>query len=382
MICQIINLSNKKTFTFYKDVFNIPDKSYQKDLLGFECRNLNTKDYSTIFKLNLISKYSVFFLQSSLKIILIGCINDFKKFANQFEIYDYPEISLPIKETITKYENYDSCNFMIGNKNFDFKNNFIMGILNVTPDSFSDGGKYLSTEKAVEHGLDLLDEGCDILDIGGESTRPGSDFVSEEEELKRVIPVIKNIIEKEPDAIISIDTTKSKVAEESLKLGAKIVNDISGGKFDNNMMKIVSRYKAVFVIMHIKEIPKTMQHNTEYENMIEDIYDLIDEQVQLANQNGIDKIFIDAGIGFGKKVEHNYEIIDRLDDFKSIGYPVLIGLSRKSFLGNSLNLKIDERDFASSIAEAICIEKGAKIIRTHNVKNAIQVKNIFNFLSS
>ncbi len=253
-----------------------------------------------------------------------------------------------------------------------------MGILNVTPDSFSDGGLFYDKKKAVEHALSMLNDGADIIDIGGESSRPGSEPVSEKEELNRTIPIIKEILRMEQNTIISIDTTKSKVAFEALNNGAKIVNDISGGTFDRNMFNVVSDFKATFVIMHIKGMPKNMQQNPSYENLINEIYDFFNQQISLAKKNGIKQLIIDPGIGFGKTVNHNYEILGRLDEFKSLGFPILIGVSRKSFLGNSLNLKIDERDEATLIAESLAVMKGAKIIRTHNTNNTFKLKNIYN----
>ena len=249
----------------------------------------------------------------------------------------------------------------------------IMGIVNVTPDSFSDGGKYFSVDDAVNHALKLIDEGADLIDIGGESTRPGSDPVSLEEELRRTIPVIKNIHQQRKDVIISIDTTKSEVAKQALDSGAQIINDISGLTFDEKMFEIAKEYNSGVVIMHIKGNPKTMQENPEYRDVVKDVYDFLLVQSIKAKQNDIDKIIVDPGIGFGKRVEDNFSLIKNLDYFQSLGYPVMIGLSKKSFIGKTLNLDNDQREIGTIILETISVIKSARIIRTHNVKYCNQL---------
>jgi len=253
-----------------------------------------------------------------------------------------------------------------------------MGILNVTPDSFSDGGNYFDLETAVNYGLKMLEHGAHIVDIGGESTRPGSDPVSSEEELKRVIPVIKKILDTNKDAVLSIDTTKVKVAEEALKCGAQIVNDISGGVFEPEIFNAAKEFNAGFVIMHIKGRPKTMQQNPGYENLVQEVYDFLAVQSAKAQAAGIEKLFLDPGIGFGKSVQDNFKLLKRLEDFKSLSFPLLIGLSRKSFIGKSLNLEMDERDEASNALNLLAIDKGARIIRTHNVKLGVQTCRLMN----
>lgn len=263
---------------------------------------------------------------------------------------------------------------------YSFKNielNFslpkIMGIVNVTPDSFSDGGKYFSIDDAVDHGLQLLDEGADILDIGGESTRPGSDSVPLEEELRRTIPVIKKILQIRKNALISIDTTKSETAEQALDSGAQIINDISGLTFDDKMIDTVKQFNAGVVIMHIKGNPKTMQKNPNYKDVLKEVYDFLMVQSLKAKQNDISKIIVDPGIGFGKRIEDNFSLIKNLNYFESLGYPIMIGLSKKSFIGKTLNLDIDEREIGTIILETAAVLKSARIIRTHNVKYCNQI---------
>jgi dihydropteroate synthase len=257
----------------------------------------------------------------------------------------------------------------------------IMGILNVTPDSFSDGGKYLSIENAFSHGRKLVRDGADIIDIGGESTRPGALPVSVDEELNRVIPVIKKLCLEYPEIRISIDTTKSEVADEAIKAGACIINDISGGTFDPHILSVASKYEVPFVIMHIKGSPKNMQEAPFYNDVTSEISTFFEKRLEAAKVNNVYKIILDPGIGFGKRIEDNYSILNNISYFKKYGYPILIGMSNKSFLGNSLNVEVDQRTIPTIIAETIAVSNGANIIRTHNVKNAAELKKIKSFLT-
>ncbi|MCP5062033.1 MAG: dihydropteroate synthase [Ignavibacteriae bacterium] len=259
---------------------------------------------------------------------------------------------------------------------------FIMGIVNATPDSFSDGGKFLHVSSAVEHSLKLIEDGADIIDVGGESSRPGAKPISIDVELKRVIPIIKEVIEKAPNTIISIDTTKSEVAEAALKVGAQIVNDISGGVLDEQMFNVVAKYKVPIIIMHMQGKPETMQDAPNYKNVVEEVSKYFEDRIRIAKEHNIKKIIIDPGIGFGKRVFENYELLKNINYFKSLNYPILVGLSKKSFLGKALNLNVGERENATAIAESFAIQNGANIIRTHNVKNVSQIKSINSFLNN
>uniref|UniRef100_A0A7V3ZVC4 Dihydropteroate synthase n=1 Tax=candidate division WOR-3 bacterium TaxID=2052148 RepID=A0A7V3ZVC4_UNCW3 len=254
----------------------------------------------------------------------------------------------------------------------------IMGILNLTPDSFYDGGKFKNKKEAIAEAVKMEEEGADIIDIGGESTRPGSEPVSWKEELKRVMPVLKEV-RKKIKIPISIDTYKSEVAKEALEEGAEIVNDISGLSFDKKMAEIVSRYNAYCVIMHIKGRPKTMQKRVYYRDVIKEIYDYLKEKIAYAEKMGIkrEKIIIDPGIGFGKKLEHNIEIIRRLGEFKTLNLPILVGHSRKSFIGEILSLPPEERLIGSLAVAVISLLNGAHILRVHDVKATKQVVEIF-----
>ena len=240
-----------------------------------------------------------------------------------------------------------------------------MGILNVTPDSFSDGGHFFLLDKAVSRACDMESEGADIIDIGGESTRPGSDSVSDEEECDRVIPVIE-ALKKKVSIPLSIDTTKARVAAAALEAGASILNDISGLTRDRQMVAVVSHYKPTVVLMHRKGTPHTMKGLT---SSIQEIYDDLKCKGELALTLGLnkDKIIVDPGIGFGKTIDDNWNILKSLAEFKKIGFPLLIGASRKSFLGATVQGEPHERDAATLAVTALCYEKNIEFIRVHNV---------------
>lgn len=253
---------------------------------------------------------------------------------------------------------------------FDFlTKTYIMGILNVTPDSFFDGGKYSDRDRAIARAFQLIEEGADIIDVGGESTRPGSSPVTIDEELKRVIPVIEEIA-KRVEIPISIDTYKSKVAEEAINAGASIINDISGFRFDPEMPYIAAKYDTPVVLMHIKGTPKDMQKNPQYDALIPEIIEYLRTSIVIAKNAGVrdDKIIIDPGIGFGKLPEHNLQILRDLKVFSLLGKPILIGVSRKSFIGKILDDAPPEaRLEGTAAAVAVSIINGANIIRVHDV---------------
>lgn len=253
-----------------------------------------------------------------------------------------------------------------------------MGVLNVTPDSFSDGGIHFDKSSAVDHALRMIEEGADMIDVGGESTRPGSDPVSSEEEIRRTVPVIE-ILAKRTACPISIDTYRADVARRALDAGASIVNDISGMQFDALMPKVVSDYKVPVVIMHIKGTPKNMQVNPTYEALIPEILHYFRERTAFAVASGIreDLIVIDPGIGFGKTFNHNLVILNNLHRIAGLGKPVLVGPSRKAFLGRLLNgAAPDERIEGTAAAVAISIMKGAHIVRVHDVKEMARVARV------
>ena len=270
--------------------------------------------------------------------------------------------------------------YSFGPHTYDFsKRTHIMGILNVTPDSFSDGGKFYDQERAVRRGVEMAEEGADFIDVGGESTRPGSEPISLDEELRRVLPVIGPLA-KEVSVPISVDTYKSEVAARVLDAGAVIVNDISGLHFDGRMADVVAQHGASIVLMHIKGTPRTMQQNPEYEDVVGEICGYLGVGVRLAEQKGVRQIFVDPGIGFGKKLEHNIEIFRNLAEFQRFGYPVLIGPSRKSFIGAVLDLPVEERLEGTAAAVAVSIAHGAHVVRVHDVKQMKRVAKVVDAL--
>lgn len=245
----------------------------------------------------------------------------------------------------------------------------VMGVVNVTPDSFSDGGRFLERDSAVSQALRLADEGADILDIGGESSRPGADEVGEREELDRVAPVIEALVGA-TDVPLSIDTYKPRVAAACLALGASMVNDITGLE-DPAMLEVVADAGAGIVIMHMRGRPKTMQTNAHYDDLIGEVVAFLRERSERARAAGIEEVIVDPGIGFGKTAAHNFEIIRRLDELGALGLPVLVGPSRKSFLGSLPSaLPPEERLEGTLAAVAVCVVNGASIVRVHDVKAA------------
>jgi len=255
-------------------------------------------------------------------------------------------------------------------KTLDLSTPKIMGILNVTPDSFSDGNKFLDVDKAVIQALQMEKEGANIIDIGGESTRPGARKIETQEELDRVIPVIKKI-RQDSDILISIDTYKSEVAEAALEAGAEIVNDISALRFDNGMIELLkSNPKVPIILMHMLGTPQTMQKNPSYDDVIEEILNFFEERIDYCVSSGIDlsRIIIDPGIGFGKRLQDNLEILRKLEEFKCFGVPVLLGASRKNFIGKIYESLPDERLEGSLAASSLGLESGVNIIRVHDVK--------------
>jgi len=247
----------------------------------------------------------------------------------------------------------------------------IMGILNVTPDSFSDGGRFMDPGKALERALEMSSDGADWIDIGGESTRPGAEPVDAAEEMKRVVPVIEALAKR--GLIVSIDTTKPSVAEAAIGAGASIVNDVSALSLDPAMAGVVARHGVPLILMHMRGTPKTMQLDTAYGDLMSEVYGYLHSRLEFAAQMGIDpeSIIVDPGLGFGKSVEGNLELLRRLREFKSLGAPVLAGPSRKSFIGKTLNTAGPDERLAGTIAACVlAVANGAAILRVHDVKEA------------
>lgn len=245
----------------------------------------------------------------------------------------------------------------------------IMGILNATPDSFSDGGKFTLVEAALTHAMDMVNEGAEIIDVGGESTRPGAQEVSAEEEIRRVVPIIE-VIRQQSDVCISIDTNKPEVMSAAVKAGADLVNDVNGLRADG-ALEVCAELGVPVCIMHMQGEPRTMQKDPQYKDVVEDIIAFLDERIEACVNAGIsrDNIIIDPGFGFGKTLGHNLLLLERLDEFQKLGVPVLAGISRKSMLGAILgNAPVEERLHASVAAAVLAWTKGAKIFRVHDVK--------------
>jgi dihydropteroate synthase len=253
----------------------------------------------------------------------------------------------------------------------------IIGILNVTPDSFSDGGQFFDRQEAIEHGLVMAAEGADIIDIGGESTRPYSETVSTEDEMDRVIPVIQ-VLARETKIPISIDTLKAEVAQEALRCGASMINDVSALRRDPDMISVAAKAGVPVILMHMKGTPEDMQKNPTYEDLIPEIYGFLEEAIKRAVDGGIQKkhIIVDPGIGFGKTFDHNLQIIRELGRFLSLGQPILLGSSRKAFIGHILKNKAHERDTGSMATIAAGILNGAHMVRVHNVRMAVETAAI------
>jgi dihydropteroate synthase len=260
----------------------------------------------------------------------------------------------------------------------------VMGIINITPDSFYKGSRYIKDEEILGTATKMLEDGADILDIGGYSSRPGAGNISMEEEWSRVLKAAKLINRELPDAIISIDTFRADIAREAvLECGAHIINDISGGDADSKMFSIVEKLNVPYILMHMKGDPRTMQNNPVYEDIVADILKWFGERIFKLKSAGLNDIIIDPGFGFGKTINHNFELLRRLGDFSIAGLPVLVGISRKSMIWKTLDISVDEALNGTTALNAIAIFNGADILRVHDVKEAVQtvrlikkVKNI------
>lgn len=379
MIAQIININSEFVFEKYNKKYKIFKDLKNKGYFGIEIRNANPDLAGELHQHILKNEtFSYFFkTQNGIDLFILGTFEKILELISGVKSNVTENLGHQIANLIHNYLTYNEIKVL----NQSNKSSLIMGILNITPDSFSDGGKYFKKEDALIHIEEMISEGADIIDIGAESTRPFSESITEEEEIERLLPVLDSL-DKFSNVIFSIDTTKSAVAEEALKRGVKIVNDISGLTRDLRMIDIVSKYNATCVIMHSKGNPKEMQINPVYEDVVNEIYEFLYFQVKKLKEKGIDKIIIDPGIGFGKSLSHNFEIINRLEEFKGIGCPILIGLSRKSLIGKSLNLEIEYRDVPTAILETISLSKGAKIVRTHNVQNAFYERKLFEFVNN
>lgn len=259
-----------------------------------------------------------------------------------------------------------NCNSKI----LEFNNKKIMGILNISSDSFYDGGNYIDLESATTRVSEMVNEGADIIDLGAVTSKPGSEIINGLDELKIVSKFIDEISLNFSKIILSIDTYNSEVAEYALNKGFSIINDISAGKYDERLIDVVKDYNAGYVLMHMKGDPKNMQLNPEYSNIYNSVYDFFDKKIEILNRKGIKNIIIDPGFGFGKTIDHNFDLLKRLNDFKVLKRPILVGLSRKSMIYKYLNLTPSDALNGTTSLNTIALEKGADILRVHDVKEA------------
>jgi dihydropteroate synthase len=309
---------------------------------------------------------------SSTSALLMGTEKQFEKLFSKLE--QYPDLH-PFGQSLREIlRNLSRTHYTIRCRKRTFtlgKRTLLMGVLNVTPDSFSDGGLFFDKEKAIARGLKMAEEGADFIDIGGESTRPGSQPLGLDEELRRVIPVIE-FFAREVDVPISIDTYKSTVAKKAIEAGAQIINDISGLHLDPFLSQVAAKEDVPLVLMHIRGNPETMQKNIHYESLFSEIIQYLKDSVQRAESAGVDpeQIIIDPGIGFGKTVEDNLLILKNLKEFKILGKPLLLGTSRKSFIGKILNADVTERLEGTLSSIVVGVLNGAHIIRCHDVLQA------------
>lgn len=252
----------------------------------------------------------------------------------------------------------------------------VMGILNITPDSFYDGGKYKNESEIVKQTQKMLSEGATFIDVGAYSSRPGAKHVSEDEELKRIVPVIELLVKEFPEIIISVDTFRSKIAKETITSGAAMINDISGGNMDANMFKTIADLQVPYIIMHMLGTPQNMQNNPIYNNVTQEIISFFAEKIFKLHQLKVNDILIDVGFGFGKTIEHNFELLKNLSLFKNLDAPILVGVSRKSMLYKTLNSSAKEALNATTSANTIALLNGATILRVHDVKEAVEAIKI------
>lgn len=256
-----------------------------------------------------------------------------------------------------------------------------MGILNLTPNSFFDGGKYANDTSVLKQVEQLLLDGADFIDVGAYSSKPNAEFVSAQEELERLIPMLKSIVKEFPKALLSIDTFRSEVAKQALEAGAAMINDISAGSLDEKMMETVAAFQVPFIMMHLRGTPQTMMKLTDYEDVVKDVLFYFSEKIATARRFGINDLIVDPGFGFAKNVEQNYEILQKLDLFSSLDVPVLVGISRKSMIYKPLQTTPDKALNGTTALHMMALTKGAKILRVHDVKEAVECVHLFSLMN-
>lgn len=262
----------------------------------------------------------------------------------------------------------------------DFSTTKIMGIINITPDSFYDGGALNSMKKIIDQAEQMLLEGADILDIGAFSSRPGANLVSEKEELDRLIPALKELTKEFPNSVISVDTFRSNIAKQAIDIGAHIINDISGGNLDSNMFSFIAQEKIPYILMHMQNQPNNMQANPVYHNVVTDLYAFFHEKVSQLNALGATDIIIDPGFGFGKNLQHNYQLLKQLRYFENLGCPILAGMSRKKMIQKIIDSNVEQALNGTSVVNTIALLNGANILRVHDVKAAKEAAKIVDYM--
>jgi dihydropteroate synthase len=272
---------------------------------------------------------------------------------------------------------YSKYTLNIKGKIIDISSPIVMGILNVTPDSFYDGGSYADEKKVVERAGEIINQGGTVIDIGGYSTRPGANDISETEEIERIIPAVRAVIKAFPEVIISIDTFRSEVAKRAVNEGASMVNDISGGELDKEMFRTIGDLKVPYILMHMKGTPQNMTKFASYENLMVEIVDYFRKKITKLNELGIYEILIDPGFGFAKTREHNFELLKNLNYLKILKMPILVGLSRKSMIYKTLNLDPESALNGTTVLNTIALMNGAGMIRVHDVKECVEAVKLF-----
>lgn len=258
----------------------------------------------------------------------------------------------------------------------------VMGILNLTPNSFFDGGKYKNNTEILSRVEKMLNDGATFIDVGAYSSKPSAEFVSEEEELQRIVPIVQLILEHFPETLISIDTFRSEVAQACIENGAAIINDISAGILDDNMLETIAKYNVPYIMMHMRGTPQTMQTMTNYDNIVKEILFYFSERIAKARSLGINDLIVDPGFGFAKTLEQNYEVLQKMELFEILELPLLAGFSRKSMIYKTLNSSADEALNGTTVLNTIALTKGAKILRVHDVKEAMECVTLFNKMNA
>ncbi|MEE2699993.1 MAG: dihydropteroate synthase [Bacteroidota bacterium] len=272
--------------------------------------------------------------------------------------------------------------FKINSKNLDLSTTVVMGILNITDDSFYDGGKYISTERMLTKAGQMLSEGASIIDVGAQSSRPGSKPVNSQLEKERLVSSISSLKQQFPSIIISVDTYRAEIAKDCVEVGASIINDISAGNMDEKMLDIVSELNVPYIMMHMQGNPENMQNNPNYTDVNADVFSFFQEKTDFLKKKGFEKIIIDPGFGFGKTLTHNYELLNHLGALKNLGFPILVGLSRKSMISKLLENNPENALNGTTALNMIALQAGANILRVHDVKEAMECIKIVNFAKS